>query len=147
MMVWRLTWISRLIACCMVAVMACTTLAPVVAAAPAPRRALVGSATATRGEDVTPSAGQLAPMTSAEEQGFGCLATGGLAMGLSAFAGYDELVLVFAGGSALPTTTVGHVVAVAGMIFASFCAVGAIATPALVRIWQQYNAAEAPPDR
>ena len=36
MMVWRLTWISRLIACCMVAVMACTTLAPVVAAAPLP---------------------------------------------------------------------------------------------------------------
>jgi len=138
----------RLLAWCMIAVMACSAAAPAWAGAPAPRRAIVGSTASTHSEEEIPSTSQLPPMTSAEEQGFGCLATGGVVMGLSAFAGYDELVLVFAGGSALPTTTVGNVVAVAGMIFASFCAVGAIATPALVRMWHQYNAvAETAPAR
>jgi len=77
-------------------------------------------------------------MTNSEMQGYGCLTAGGVATALTAMTGTDELILVFAGGTVTPATPVGAVIAVTGMIFASVCAVGALATPAVVRMWNYY---------
>ena len=129
----------------MVAALMLASVTPVSAAAPGPRRAIVGSVAAGTERDEPATAGKLPPMTNAEEQAFGCLGIGGAAMALSGMAGYDELILVFAGGAVSPTTTVGHAVAVAGMIFASFCAVGALATPAFVWMWDAYRSHGATP--
>jgi hypothetical protein len=80
----------------------------------------------------------IGPMTIFEEEGYGCLATGGAAIGLTALADSNELILVF-GATVTPTTPVALVVAVTGTIFASFCAVGALATPAVLRIFRYYQ--------
>jgi hypothetical protein len=120
---------------CVVAALATGALAPAYAA-PAPRRAAISSAAADRGEET--SGTSLGPMSNAEVQGFGCLATGGTTTVLTVLGGTQELVLVFAGGSLPPTTSIGLALAVTGTIFASFCAVGALAAPAVVRMWHQY---------
>jgi hypothetical protein len=103
-----------------------------------PRRSTIGSATASRSEERAATPDQLGPPSNAEVQGYGCLATGGVATALGTIAGSDQMVLVFAGGSLAPATPVGLALAVAGTVFASFCAVGALAMPAAVRLWREY---------
>jgi hypothetical protein len=76
-------------------------------------------------------------MSASEMQGYGCLAAGGASLVMTALAGTNEMILVF-GGSVTPTTPAGAAVAVSGLIFASVCAVGALVTPAAVRLWRYY---------
>jgi hypothetical protein len=108
-------------------------------AATAPRRTAIGAATAGRTEDPTTELGR---MSNAEVQGFGCLYTGAAATGVGALAGTNELILVFAGGAVVPTTPLSLVLAVTGTVFASFCAVGALGAPAVVRVWNEYFGGE-----
>ena len=77
------------------------------------------------------------PMSEAEKQGYGCLAAGGASLLATVVAGSNEMIMVIAGGTLFPTTPVGMGVAIMGTVFASVCAVGAIATPAVVRTWNQ----------
>lgn len=127
-----------LVSHCLVIGLLLTTDGPIFGAVPASRQAVIGSAAAETAINSSAASSDARPLSNPEKQGFGCLAVGGAAMALGAFAGFDELVLVFGGGGLAPTTTTGHVIAVAGMIFASFCAVGALATPAIVRLWNDY---------
>ena len=74
------------------------------------------------------------PLNIFEIEGYGCLGAGGAATVATALAGADELILVF-GATISPTTPVGIAVALTGTIFASYCAIGALATPALIHMW------------
>lgn len=77
----------------------------------------------------------LPPMSDGEKQGFGCLISGTASLAATAAANPSELIMVIAGGTLSPTTPVGMGVAIIGTVFASVCAVGAIATPAVLRTW------------
>ena len=114
-------------------------------AAASPRQAGITGSNATAAErggeadDGSPaSPAGLRPMTTSEMQGYGCLVSGAAATLLTVIAGTNELVMVFAGSPVLPTTSIGLGLAVGGTIFASVCAVGALATPAVVRLWNYY---------
>jgi hypothetical protein len=102
----------------------------------------IHSGTAVRtGAEVfgTPQPSAMPPISDIEMQGYGCLVSGAIATGLTALAGSNELILVVAGGTLSPTNPIGAAVAFAGTVFASVCAVGALATPALVRIYRIYE--------
>ena len=115
-------------------------LAPVwpVHAATAPQQSAITANVASRAETPAGAPNELGPMTNFEMQGYGCLATGGLTTAVAALADSNELVLIFGGGTVPPSTPIALVIAVTGTIFASFCAVGALATPAVVRMWDYY---------
>jgi hypothetical protein len=81
---------------------------------------------------------QLGPITDSEMQSYGCLATAGGGLVLVALAGHDELLAAIAGGGTTPTTAAGVVVTAIVLVSASFCAVGALATPGVVRMWRYY---------
>lgn len=83
------------------------------------------------------------PMSDSEAQGYGCLVSGAIATGMTALAGTDELIKIVAGGTIGPATPAAAVVAFTGTVFASICAVGALATPALLRLYDIYYAAPA----
>jgi hypothetical protein len=126
-----------LVTSCMVVALTWTATGPAFAAQ-GPRKSAIGSATAGHAGEPSAPPYELGPMSNAEVEGYGCLTSGGIAMTLGALAGSDELILVLAGGSLIPTTAIGVALAVTGTIFASFCAVGAMATPAIMRTWHQY---------
>lgn len=73
-----------------------------------------------------------------ELQGFACLAVGGAVLGyLAVSGGSSQAILAFGGLAATPAATA---LAATGMVAASFCAVGAIAAPAVRRIWVESEA-------
>ena len=104
-----------------------------VAASGGHARQLAASVTSTTAPD------ELGPMTDSEMQGYGCLATGGGGLAVSLLAGHDELLSVIVGDATTATTAAGAVVTAIVLISASFCAVGALATPAVVRLWKYYH--------
>lgn len=111
------------------------------AAVTAGQAATVGNA-ANLGADARSSAqadqfGESQSLTDGEKQGYGCLASGTAALLATVVANPNEMIMVIAGGTLFPTTPVGMGVAIMGTVFASVCAVGAIATPAVVRTWNQ----------
>lgn len=81
---------------------------------------------------------ELGPPSDGELQGYGCLISGAVATGLTWFAGTNQMIMVVAGGTLAPTSTVGLAVAITGTVFASVCAVGALGTPAILRLWHLY---------
>ena len=87
---------------------------------------------------VTPRVETLGPLSDGEAQGFGCLSTGLAATALTWVAGTNQMIMVVAGGTLAPTNPLGVALAVTGTVFASVCAVGALATPAVVRLWRIY---------
>ena len=115
---------------------------PAVHATPPPLKPAIAAASVVAAElsPITPPAtpGELWPMTTAEMQGYGCLVAGGVTLALTALSGPNEVVLIFTGGSVTPTTSFGLAIAGPGTIVASLCAVGALATPAVVRAWRYY---------
>ena len=86
----------------------------------------------------TPPDDELAPISDGEIAGYGCLASGAAATALMWLAGTNQMIMVVAGGTLGPTNLAGIVVAVTGTVFASVCAVGALATPAVLRMWDIY---------
>ncbi len=106
--------------------------------APQSTMAATGAVAARQAGEQTGLRDGLGPMTIYEMEGYGCLASGAAATALTALAGTNELILVF-GGTITPTTPIGLGVAMAGTIFASFCAIGALATPAVARLWRYYT--------
>jgi hypothetical protein len=80
---------------------------------------------------------ELAPLSFSERQSYGCLVAGGSTIALMTLVDSNELILVF-GATVAPTTPVATVLAVSGVVFASACAVGSLATPAIVRLWKYY---------
>lgn len=93
----------------------------------------------------TATPASLPPMSDGEKQGFGCLISGTASLAATAAANPSELIMVIAGGTLSPTTPVGMGVAIIGTVFASVCAVGAIATPAVLRTWEYLTWAEPAP--
>jgi hypothetical protein len=77
-------------------------------------------------------------MSNSEVQGYGCLYMGAGTTAIAAFAGSGQLVQVLTGGAVVTVAPVDLMLAITGTIFAGFCAVGALAAPAVVRIWHVY---------
>src|SRR5690348_7172790 len=92
-------------------------------AAPMPRRQSIGAAAASTGTANEPPQPTLGPPSGSELQSYGCLATGIPMMGIATFAGDTELLLLFTGGTVAPTAPLALGMAVAGTVFASFCAI------------------------
>jgi hypothetical protein len=88
-------------------------------------RALAGAAVAT----TDPRAGGPWGMSEAELQGAGCLLSGSVATFASYATNANEVVMVAAGGTLIPSTPALLGIAVLTTIFTSGCAVGAIAAP------------------
>jgi hypothetical protein len=113
-------------------------------ASPMPRRQSIGAAAAGTSaqsqaqEQPNPERPKLGPPSGSELQSYGCLGIGLPAMGIATFAGDTQLLLLFTGGTIAPTAPLALGMAVAGTVFASFCAIGALATPGIVRIWHIY---------
>ena len=81
----------------------------------------------------------LPPLSTSEKQGYGCLIAGGASLAATALVGSTEVILTFTGATALPgTNPVGIGLAVAGTVFASSCAVGALIAPTALRLWRYY---------
>lgn len=80
----------------------------------------------------------LAETSDAERQAYGCLVGGGAAAVLTAVAGATETVKIVAGGMLVPTNSLVLWVSLAGTVIASSCAMGALATPGVVRLWNYY---------
>lgn len=90
----------------------------------------------------------LGPLSTSEKQGYGCLVGGGTALGLASITSASDVLLVVTGATAFATTQpLALTVAVAGTIFASTCAVGALVAPTAIRLWKYYydGAVMAPP--
>jgi hypothetical protein len=105
-------------------------------AAASGHRSAIGAATTGISEE--PRKPELGPMSNAEVQGYGCLYTGAAATAVGAIGGSAELVQVLTGGSIVAVPAVDFALAVTGTVFAGFCAVGALAAPAVVRMWREY---------
>lgn len=99
------------------------------------QHSVVASPAAAAPLDMTP------PLSDSEAQGYGCLISGGLATGLTMLAGSDHLIKIVAGGTIGPATPAALIVALTGTVFASVCAVGALATSALMRLYDLYGRA------
>lgn len=82
--------------------------------------------------------GVLGEASDAERQAYGCLVGGGAAAVLTALAGATETVKIVAGGMLSPTNTLVLWVSLAGTVIASSCAMSALATPGVVRLWDYY---------
>ena len=114
-------------------------LAAPIAEAAAPEIQIIGNAAndSRNAEELPPRF--LGPLSAPEEEGYGCLVAGGAALVLTAVVGAPDILLLFNGASAVPTTSAfGVGLAVAGTAFASICAVGAIVAPTTVRLWRYY---------
>jgi hypothetical protein len=109
---------------------------PVLAAQTGGHRSAIGAA--TTGITDEPRKPGLGPMSNAEVQGYGCLYTGAAATAIGTFAGSSQLIQVLTGGSIVSVAPLDFALAVTGTIFAGFCAVGALAAPAVVRMWYEY---------
>ena len=120
---------------CMATAMASAAIAPAFAA-PTYGQSAVNAATAGRIDE--PRKPTLGPMSNSEVQGYGCLYTGGVATMFGAIGGSGQLIQVLTGGAAISVAPIDFALAVTGTIFAGFCAVGALAAPAAVRMWHQY---------
>ena len=83
--------------------------------------------------------GALPPVSDAERQAYGCLVGGGTAAALTAIAGATETVMIVAGGILRPTNSLVLWVSLAGTVIASACAMSALATPGVVRLWNYYH--------
>lgn len=81
---------------------------------------------------------EVGPPSDGEVQGYGCLISGAVATAMTWAAGTNQMIMVVAGGTLAPTNALGIAVAVTGTVFASVCAVGALATPAVLRMWHLY---------
>lgn len=111
------------------------TAAPVGAAATArPAPGSAGALSATPGPDVD---GHPRPMTHDEVQGVGCLAAGAASTAVMAAAGPAELGLFLVGMTAAPATPAVVGLTLFATVFASACAVGAIAAPTVVYAWHR----------
>lgn len=75
------------------------------------------------------------PLTETQSQGYGCLITGVSGTGLALTSNLNEIILVIAGGTLIPTSYATVGVVIAGTVFASLCTVGAIITPAILHAW------------
>ena len=87
---------------------------------------------------------EMPPLTESQAQGYGCLLAGSTATAVTMLAGANEIVLVIAGGTLVPTSPFTLGIVVVGTVFASICAVGALATPAVLHMWDYYNFATRP---
>ena len=108
-----------------------------------PRRQSIGAATADTGSANGPAQEQpqpmkLGPPSGSELQSYGCLGLGAPMTAIATFAGDTQLLLLFTGGTVAPAGTLALGMAVAGTVFASFCAIGALAAPGVVRVWRIY---------
>ena len=114
-------------------------LAAPIAQAAAPEIQIIGNAANDSRNAEEPPPRFLGPLSAPEEEGYGCLVAGGAALVLTAVVGAPDILLLFNGASAVPTTSAfGVGLAVAGTAFASICAVGAIVAPTTVRLWRYY---------
>jgi hypothetical protein len=125
---------NKFVGCC-AAIALLLTSGPVFATLPASQSA-IGAATAARIND--PKRPELGPISNAEVQAFGCLYTGATATAIAAFAGSGQLIQALTGGAVISVAPVDFALAVTGTIFAGFCAAGALAAPAIVRLWHEY---------
>ncbi len=102
-----------------------------------PQHAAANAANASRhSEDEIPPLGAL---STAEKQGYGCLIAGGASWALAEFSGTGGVIALFTGTSTLaPANPVGMGLVVAGTLFASTCAVGALVAPTFIRLWRYY---------
>ena len=74
---------------------------------------------------------ELAPVSTSEKQGYGCMISGGPGLAATGIVGSGDVVLLFTGATALPPTKLlGVSLAVAGTVVASTCAVGTLVAPA-----------------
>jgi hypothetical protein len=81
----------------------------------------------------------LGPVSTSEKQGYGCLIAGGASLALTTAVGSAQMVAIFTGSPGVPPVgPFGVGLAVAGTIFASTCAVGALVAPAALRLWRYY---------
>ncbi len=112
------------------------TLTLLVLAAAGPVQAAGGSSVVRR---TGPAAMLTGPeLNDMELQGFACLAVGGSVLGyLAVSGGSSQAIVAFGGLAATPAATA---LAATGMVAASFCALGAIAAPAVKRIWLEGQA-------
>ncbi len=86
-----------------------------------------------------PAPGVLPPINEAERQSYGCLVGAGTAVALTLLAGPTETVLVVAGGLLVPGSRLVLWTALAGTVVSTACAAGALATPAVLRLWEIYH--------
>ncbi|MGE0223404.1 MAG: hypothetical protein AB7F35_21025 [Acetobacteraceae bacterium] len=104
-------------------------------AAPPP----AASASAAQAVRTAENSQPLGPLTTSEKQGYGCLVAGGASLALTAMTGASQMVAIFTGAPGVPPVGAAGVgLAVAGTIFASTCAVGALVAPAVERLWRYY---------
>jgi hypothetical protein len=101
-----------------------------------------GALAAQRAAEETPAKaaapGTMEPMSDIERQGYGCLLGGGAATVFSVLGGPTETILVVAGGMLIPTNRVVLWTALSGTVIAAVCAASALATPAVLRLWDYY---------
>lgn len=99
----------------------------------------VKSGAAVRGAAEDEETPELAPVSTSEKQGYGCMFAGGAGLAATGMVGSGDVVLLFTGATALPATTpLGVGLAVAGTVVASTCAVGALLAPTALRLWAYY---------
>lgn len=121
---------------------------PSAKAATPQQHAASNAAMASRHADEPPEV--LGPVSTSEKQGYGCLIGGTASLAIASIGGTQEAIILFTGATALPAATpFGLGLAVAGTIFASTCAVGALVAPTALRLWRIYyegaEVAQTPP--
>lgn len=106
------------------------------AAAAAPPHSTASSAAQVLRHALEPEAPSLGPLTVSEKQAFGCMIAGGAALTLAvASTGLPAMVGLFTGTTLVPVTGPGLGLVAGGTVFASTCAVGALLTPGIIRLW------------
>lgn len=80
-------------------------------------------------------AGLLEPPSESEQQGYGCLIGTGMAGAIGMVAGPGELVLLMTGSNIVPANPVVFALAFSATALSGLCALGALAAPAAVRLW------------
>lgn len=119
------------------ALVAFSLLIPVLPARAANHITGSNAAGAVRHSDEAPE--PLGPLSTSEKQGYGCLFAGAASLAVTAIPGSGPMIGVFTGAAALPPVgTAGLGLAIAGTIFASTCAVGALVAPTAIRLWRYY---------
>jgi hypothetical protein len=108
-------------------------------------RAAFAQAQGSTGTDAAPAAAAAAPadpsaLSDGEKAALGCgiAATG--AMAATYAAGPSEITLLWGGGMLVPSGSVMLGLALLGQIGASFCAIGAVATPTVLWAYDQSDA-------
>ena len=86
-----------------------------------------------------PQGPTLGPLSTSEKQAYGCLAAGGTVLALASITtGLNTMVGLFTGTTLVPATGAGLGLVAVGTVFASTCAVGALLTPGVLRLWSIY---------